>query len=119
MNEGWKEGYKCVYISPFRELKQFLSICPYFEEGITIYRLDRPTYRYFGFGPFAVFGNLSQAREFMLFLIGEIYKCEYLPSSDNCMWIVEDNGTKRSSIVSVEGTVLADAVILREKVDRK
>lgn len=94
--------------------------------AVVEYQVDKETRPKEGNGPLAVFDNLEDAQKFVSFYkpdgVSSIFKCEYELSDEKELWYMIYSGTKATKMTAPgsfqlpRGTVLADTVIITEKV---
>jgi len=109
---NWKDGYKVVLVSRSGELLSAtigkadggcVTYCP----GVETVPLPKC-------GPLCVFTSFEYADKFRG-IPHQIWRCKYKPTQKTCVWL-SDLLTALSIEDLPDGTALADAVVLTEKV---
>jgi len=117
----WREGYKVVFVTRNRRLVSDMG--PYID-GVVEYKVGKKTVPNSGCGPLCIYTTLRAAvlgtfrflynwRDFKT--IYAVYNCTYMLSRKKTVWLNKDWSRARLKDLP-DGTALADAVILTEKV---
>jgi len=114
MKKQYEKGYKVV-----REGDRFGVFCPAVLSTLELcYQVNKPTRPKPEYGPLCVFKNLKTAQHFGVELPHRIFifQCSYLPSKRGAAWTP---WTIAPLLMLPKGTVLADEVVLLQKVTEK